>query len=161
MFFGRKAEACRRNVNRGHSIDEEKVAAFGFPLRVRAAALLVALLSVLSIAHLFLYELSPPPTHPVSVFDLRLKPLVRDLPAHGTVGYVSDEVAWVDDRPSFWEFCYVQYALAPLIVVDSPEYSFVIGNFHKPPQADRMSQLKLTLLKDYGNGVMLFRGTSQ
>jgi len=142
------------------------VAAFGFTLRVRAGALLVALLAVLSIAHRVPEWLSPPSPNTdhgiqVSAFDSQFKPVLRDLPSHGTVGYVSDELTTGDNRPSFWEFCYIQYALAPLIVVDSPEYPFVIGNFHKPPQANRMSQLKLTLLKNYGNGVMLFRGTSQ
>jgi hypothetical protein len=143
----------------------ENVAAFGFPFRVRAGALLVALLAVLSIVHSVLdwLSLSAANTDPgiqVNAFDMQFKPLLRDLPSHGSVGYVSDEVM-VDNRPSFWEFCYIQYALAPLIVVDSPKFPFVIGNFHKPLQADRISQLKLTPLKNYGNGVILFRGTSQ
>jgi len=118
----------------------------------------MALLAVFSIANRT-YRISPQ-DDPVGAFDLRLKPLLHDLPAHGAVGYVSD-AAMVDDSPSFWEFLYLQYGLAPLIVVDSPEYPFVIGNFHGSRWDARASQLKLTRVKDYGNGLVLFRGPSQ
>jgi hypothetical protein len=118
----------------------------------------MALLAVFSIVNRTC-KISPQ-DDPVGAFDLQVKPLLHDLPAHGAVGYVSD-ATMVDDSPSFWEFLYLQYGLAPLIVVDSPEYPFVIGNFHGSRWDANASQLKLTLVKDYGNGLVLFRGPSQ
>lgn len=122
------------------------------------AALLMALLSAFSIAHQ-VYKISPE-NDPVGAFDRDLKPLLANLPAGGAIGYVSD-ATMADDSPAFWEFLYVQYGLAPLIVVDSAEYPLVIGNFHGAGWNVRAAQLRLTLLKDYGNGLMLFRGPTR
>jgi hypothetical protein len=138
--------------------DWGKLTWFGLRDRAQAGALLLALLGVFSIAHQT-YKISPQ-DDPVSAFDLQVKLLLHDLPAHGAVGYVSD-ATMVDDSPSFWEFLYLQYGLAPLIVVDSPEYPFVIGNFHGARWDAKASQLKLTPVKDYGNGLVLFRGPSR
>lgn len=143
------------------------MAALGLSSRIKAGALLVALIAVLSVGHT-VHKLPVPGVHDIatdkaSAFDFRLNPVRRDLPSHGKVGYVSDEVPAADTHAAlehFQEFCYTQYAVAPLIVIDSAEYPLVIGNFHKAP-SDTISKLKLTLLTDYGNGVMLFKGASR
>ena len=79
------------------------------------------------------------------------------LPTRGVVGYIAEakgrEILHGGDY--YRKFHLAQYALAPLIMVDSPDRDLVIGNFSI---GTRMSPLPgLTLVRDYGNGVMLFR----
>jgi hypothetical protein len=47
--------------------------------------------------------------------------------------------------------------LSPLILVDSTEQEFVLGNFNKGIKPEIYKKYKLNLVKDFGDGVMLFR----
>lgn len=83
------------------------------------------------------------------------------LPGRGVVGYVADPRGkdMLHGGDYYRKFHLAQYALAPLIMVDSPDRDLVIGNFTpraRPPQLPGM-----TLVRDYGNGVMLFRRSGQ
>lgn len=79
------------------------------------------------------------------------------LPTRGVVGYISEpkgkEILHGGDY--YRKFHLAQYALAPLIMVDSPEGDLVIGNFANGTRAPKLPGL--TLVQDFGNGVMLFR----
>ncbi len=95
----------------------------------------------------------------ISQYEKRFEGLKKILPAHGVVGYLSDRQAQdirFDDRTM--EFYLTQYALAPLVVMHSPERDLVIGNFGASRvDPETFKDRDLTLIRNFGNGVMLFR----
>lgn len=59
-------------------------------------------------------------------------------------------------------FLAVQYVLAPLLLVDNPGPDWVVGDFSKPMDyADFGRARRLTLVKDFSNGVVLFKKAAQ
>ncbi|SRR6266699_5040631 len=131
--------------------------AFDYPTRVRAGAVLLALVAFFSCLDTARnrrwFEASD-----VHISEERVQTLRPDLPSHGAIGYVGDEVLPnTDTNPYYHEFFHIQYAVAPVILVDSQQYPLVLGDFHQPVNFERMAKLKLALVKDYGNGVMLFK----
>ena len=87
----------------------------------------------------------------------RLHEAIRLLPDHSTVGYLSD-ISFAD-TPGQAAYFGVAYALAPRLVVrsaDGPEW--VIGNFSHPlDYAAAGAAHSLELVRDFGNGVVVFR----
>ena len=80
--------------------------------------------------------------------DERFAALRAALPDHGVVGYVGEPGA-----AAVGNYYLTQYALAPLVVDHSANHPLVIGNFPaSPPPASQ----NLRLVKDFGDGVLLF-----
>ncbi len=86
-------------------------------------------------------------------YEGRFAPLRPLLPRRGVVGYVSD-------RPdSEEEYFLTQYALAPLLLDRRGAHAVVVGNFFDPARAPAIAaRMRLVLLRDLGEGVMLFQG---
>ena len=84
--------------------------------------------------------------------DLRFAALRVALPKRGVVGYAGESGA---DAVVLADYYLTQYALAPLVVDRSPNHPVVVGNFPSGPPA-RPPQENLRLVKDFGNGVLLF-----
>jgi len=73
------------------------------------------------------------------------------------VGYVSDIIAdWGVQQE---EYYLTQYALSPTLVDTEKRSGFIVGNFHTGHLADNANTEKLFLIKNFGNGVMLFKDT--
>jgi hypothetical protein len=89
------------------------------------------------------------PTDAVEIrTDQRFAALKQDLPQRGIVGYVGNS-----DSPA--DYYLAQYALAPLVVDHSSNHSLVVGDFSvSSPAAMPLDHLRL--VKDFGNGVLLF-----
>lgn len=87
----------------------------------------------------------------VTLFEARLEGIRRDLPTYGVVGYITDPPNDINE-----ELVWTRYYLVPLVVLPSVKHHLVIGNFHKPPPTEFLSGWHLVLMKDYGNGIMLF-----
>ena len=86
--------------------------------------------------------------------DQRFAALKAVLPQHGVVGYIGQSGSLSSTTGAYY---LTQYALAPLVVDHSSHHALVIGNFPaSPPDAAELHDLKL--LKDFGNGVLLFAG---
>ncbi len=95
---------------------------------------------------------------------LRYEKLRELLPARGTVGYLDN--SYIDkqgaDGGAYFQ---AQYALAPVLVagigIDTKiTYPYVVGNFSQPVNlADLSAQLHLEIVRDFGNGIVLFRNT--
>jgi len=82
--------------------------------------------------------------------DLRFAALKAALPARGILGYVEDPSTTLPT-----DYYLTQYALIPLVIDHSPNHPLVIGNFPaSPPSSASLDHLQL--IKDFGNGVMLF-----
>ena len=97
---------------------------------------------------------------PISRDEQRFAALKDDLPKWGEIGYLDSPNL---DEAAAKEFYFrVQYILSPLIIVESTEYEFVIGNF--PEDRDKTmpaSVNDLILVKDYGNGVFLWENADR
>ena len=89
----------------------------------------------------------------------RFGDLASALPAAGVVGYVSD----VSTGQTLGTALYggVQYALAPRLVTNQPiqpSAEWVIGDFSKPLDIAQFGAKRgLILVKDFGNGAVLYR----
>lgn len=81
--------------------------------------------------------------------DQRFAALKASLPERGVIGYVGEPGA-----AALGDYYLAQYALAPLVVEHSPDHPFVVGNFPSPPALPPSENLQL--LKDFGDGVLLF-----
>jgi hypothetical protein len=85
--------------------------------------------------------------------DLRFAALRAALPQRGVVGYIGQS------HNSTADYYLAQYALAPLVVDRSANHSLVIGNFPSSPPPLQTEGLRL--LRDFGNGVLLFAHEEQ
>jgi hypothetical protein len=82
--------------------------------------------------------------------DERFSALKAELPQRGVVGYIGEA-----GTPALADYYLAQYALAPLVVDDSPNHPLVVGNF-PGPASDNASKPKLRLVRDFGDGVKLY-----
>jgi hypothetical protein len=93
----------------------------------------------------------------------RLGELSAALPATGVVGYVSD--ASPAETLGAALYSSAQYTLAPRLVTGQPAQppaEWVLGDFSKPlDMAEFGKQHGLVLVKDFGNGAVLYRSKSR
>lgn len=121
--------------------------------RTTIVALLFVLCSLLSSARLILEAPNLRNLQPDVVAlrsDQRFAALKTALPVRGTIGYVGDsgEFAVAD-------YYLTQYALAPLVVDHSLNHPLIVGNYRSAASAEAFPT-NLQLIKDFGNGVLLF-----
>ena len=91
-------------------------------------------------------------TDDMTLFEKRIEPLKEFLPQIGIIGYVSD-------TKSLTYFSYVQYSLAPLVIANDTERDLVVGYFQDYSKTENIAQReRLLLVKNFGNGLFLFRG---
>jgi hypothetical protein len=111
-----------------------------------------------------------PEQDPVTIHEARIAQLLPLLPASGVVGYVTtvenDRIFAAERSFTNVEFLaqYVltQYTLAPRIVRNSPELPLVVGNFiDGPPASGFLEKNGLVPLKDFGDGLVLYRREPQ
>jgi hypothetical protein len=96
-----------------------------------------------------------------TAYENRFAAVKEFLPAHGTIGYISDEFNRDDDRQyalATTRLLATRYSLAPLIVADDATGTeFIIGDFHSPCASERLTQMGLIPVRQLENGVMLLR----
>jgi len=91
-------------------------------------------------------------TDDVTLFEKRIEPLKEFLIGVDIVGFVSD-------IKSLTYFYYVQYSIAPIVLANDTERDLVVGYFHDYSKTENIAQReRLLLVKDFGNGLFLFRG---
>ena len=134
--------------------------------RLTAAVFSLALLFTMSNVTLLLkkvsFQIGPINTHSHSRYQKKFEALKQILPPHGTVGYISDEFFWEKkdnnvSRNAKGHYRLTRYTLAPLIVANNIDHKLVVGNFHSPIPYNKLQEKGLVLIKEFGNGVMLFR----
>jgi hypothetical protein len=128
---------------------------FIYPARVKAGVLLITASALFSsvAACLNIHIFAQNPVDTLTLYSRRFEELRKSLPAHGTIGYVSDEAG----DEATWDYYRTQYALAPLIVEQTTEHDFVVGNFREGGGAGKIpANSGLILLKDFGNGAVVF-----
>jgi hypothetical protein len=93
---------------------------------------------------------------PISQYEKRFNRLKAYIQNHPVVGYISD----IDNKSVEDSLAYgrTQYVLAPIILVRGIKRKFVIGNFQSAkPDIKEYEKKKLSLIMDFGNGVMWFK----
>ncbi len=135
--------------------------------RIRLAILLLVLFSLLSSGQLLreARRLKPLPAgqDEISLYERRFNSLREVLPKRGIVCYVSDQQTEPGgtsaDRTR--DFYLSQYALSPLIVISGAECKLLVVNRTKPGHGMLIPNPLLgdeyLLVRDCGNGIMLFR----
>jgi hypothetical protein len=107
-----------------------------------------------------------PEKDPVTIHEARIVQLKGSLPPSGEVGYVTtvenDRIFAAEKAfrnvEYLAQYALTQYTLAPLIVRNSPEFPLVVGNFlDGPPPPGFLERSGLVPLKDFGEGLILFR----
>jgi len=107
-----------------------------------------------------------PQTDPVTIHEARIEQLKPSLPASGAVGYVTtvenDRIFAMEKAIKNVEYlaqyALTQYTLAPVIVRNSPDMPLVVGNFiDGPPAPGFLERHRLVPLKDFGDGLVLYR----
>ena len=102
-------------------------------------------------------------TDEASRYDARFRELRQRLPGHGVVGYVSDAAVATMDlqsaeaRRSFKRYLLTQYALVPLVVLRSVDPEFVVGDFAASAHEGNPAPPGFVVVKDFSQGVVLFR----
>ena len=90
-------------------------------------------------------------------YERRFDALRAELSPDSVVGYVTDQKLNPADH-----YLITQYALAPVIVRRTVKEDRVVGNFHDPTRMGEIARKEgLVLIRDYGNGVALFRGKGE
>jgi len=140
---------------------------FNYPIRVRVGLLLMLAFTLVSNVQLLRIATSGyatvAETDEITRYEAHFQELKKVLPPHGVVGYIADPnpESVIHDTPYFKRYVLTQYSLSPVIVVDNIEPELIIGNFHPATNSKRVSIPGLTLIKDFGDGVMLFRRRPQ
>lgn len=128
-----------------------------FPAKTRLVLLVFVFCCLLSSARLVIAPPLPGRSATDEVSrrsDLRFARLKAALPQRGVIGYIGQEGE--SGLPAYY---LAQYALAPLVLDRSLKHPFVIGNFTSSTGASSVENLRL--LKDFGDGVLLFAGEDQ
>jgi hypothetical protein len=85
--------------------------------------------------------------------DQRFAEVKASLPERGVIGYIGERYPGQRGAVARGDYYLAEYAMAPLVVDDSPNHPLVLGNF---PDAALPAPANLQLVKDFGNGVALF-----
>ena len=125
----------------------------GRVVRVSALVLLVCAALLTNFEKLMeLWDLPPSNVGEMAQRDQRFEPLRGALPKRGMVGYVSDAKDEVERET---RLMLAQFSLAPVILVSGTEQVPIVGDFSNPNSLGPALDPKLTVLRDFGNGVVL------
>jgi hypothetical protein len=138
--------------------------------RIRIALLLVLLYLGASTARWLQRGAEWPATSSqdeISAYEQRFQQLRSVLPTGRLVGYLghpdptgpTPREAKAAALLHFRRYLLAQYALAPVVLIESTEPEFVVGNFD--PEAQTPAPAGLRVMRDFGDGVVLFRRSGQ
>lgn len=141
----------------------------GYPARVRAATAILVLISLFTLGRLMERALIFNGfERPYARWGVeRFRTLRAELPHVRSVGYVTDtgplrkselRMDNPDAKDVLREYFVVRYVLAPTIVTYGATEDYVVGNLSASSAAAALGRiLDLDIVRDYGNGAVLFR----
>lgn len=137
------------------------------PSQVRIACAAVALLALWSTINFFAATgdaVGPgADVYKVGAQAARFEDLASALPSSGVIGYVSDASSGQAVGAALYGGA--QYTFAPRLVTSQPTQppaEWVIGDFSKPLDVVQFGEKHgLTLVKDFGNGAVLYRNKAR
>ncbi len=89
--------------------------------------------------------------------DSRLAGVRETLPKSAVLGYVTD--ISFKDNPDEYKVNYLlsQYALVPVVIEDSQNHELILGNFAPDRPSRIISDRRLSVVSDFGRGIMLLK----
>jgi hypothetical protein len=134
--------------------------------RTRLALALVLLYGLVSGAawlKLAASAIGRPAPDEISTYERRFQEVRAALPAQGVAGYLgrtdtagrTPAEREASSLLDFKHYLLAQYALAPLVLIESTEPDYVIGNFDPARPASTPAGFRIE--RDFGNGLVLFR----
>jgi hypothetical protein len=131
-----------------------------YPLRTIAGLGLAALLSFYGTIEFYSEQADRNRTlkdpYRIATQVQRLEPVRRELPPNTPLGYISDI------QPDSATILTVQFAVAPMLLVGNAPHEWVLGNFSRPQNYVEFGRAHgLTLVKEFANGVVLYRQSHQ
>jgi hypothetical protein len=132
----------------------------GISVLLRWKAALFALIVGLTMGNLLVFKKRVTTALEVErVTEGQLAELRKALLTTGHVGFVSDETkpqhGYIDTK----RYYLTQYALAPVVVEPGPTRDWIVGNFKSFDPAQTPDQANV--VRDFGDGIILFRRKSQ
>jgi len=127
--------------------------------RAAIGAIVVAILAV--IAAMRSYDFSsqqPADPYRVSAGQARFAPALELLPASGVIGYMSDLP--LGENAGTVAYMAAQYSVAPraILPIERAQAEWALGNFARPGNfAERGAQAGYRIVRDLGNGVVIYR----
>lgn len=92
----------------------------------------------------------------VTVGEARFTAVRSFLTARARVGYMGRPGReQAGDAAYDRRFCIAQYAVAPIQLADRIDMMLVLGDFETPPDPAELERLQLSVVQDFGAGVML------
>jgi hypothetical protein len=137
----------------------------GYPLWLTAGIGCIVLLSLATAFQSYraaeTYARAYPDPYMINAQPERLREALRYLPDKAEIGYLSDISFEVANGSA--AYFGVMYALAPRLVTRSADHhEWVVGNFSHPlDYAAAGAAHHLEVVKEFGNGIVLFRGLSK
>lgn len=131
-----------------------------YPARLKAALMAAALLGVWGAIESYQIETGSSLRDPymVNLQPARLAGVIDAISGTAIVGYLSDQN---NSTAALAMFNSARYALAPRLLVEGTDRDWVLGNFTKPADYSAIGgEHRLSLVRDFGNGVVLFRRAS-
>jgi hypothetical protein len=123
-------------------------------VKVGAVMLLVGSALYANLANLVaLWRFHPAPNDVMARRDQRFELLRDALPKRGTMGYLSDPAQGTDHETRLLQ---AQFALMPLILVSGADQPLIVGEFTDPAGVAKGRDLNLTVVRDLGDGLVLF-----
>ena len=129
--------------------------------RALTGALIVAVLAVFGALASYqtsqTYAAQYPDAYGVARADQRFADALKLLPGSGTIGYMSDLKD--SDNAGVAAFLAAQYAVAPRALArEASKAEWVLGNFAHPADFAAIgAKAGLTMVRDLGNGVIVYR----
>ena len=93
------------------------------------------------------------------LYETRLGPAKEFFPSDAVVGYMTDESVDLGHKVTY--LFLTQYALCPVLVVPGKDHPYVIGDYYGIDSPHTAATDDLTLIKDIGYGIRLYKGKSK
>jgi hypothetical protein len=123
--------------------------------RIRIAVIGLLAVAILTIFN-FMLDASGMKFPEIGLFDNGISLVRQSLPTSGTVGWYTDAPGGAS---ALQEFYLAQYALSPLVVVNNTDQKLVIASIHSAQ--GKVTDPKLQLVRDFGNGIQLLRNRTK
>jgi len=111
-------------------------------------------------------EVTQAGTDIVSEMTKKAECLQDFMPKKGIVGYLVNREGPLPlhtiDKTEIQYYHLTQYALSPVVIEDSLDHEYIVGHLNNPDElGDIITRFRLSVIKDCGNGLLLFKQSDQ